>query len=847
MLIPHNPIQASTAQGITQIGTFGFLQDRQMFDMLSNQLYTRKEEAAIREISCNAHDAHKDAGKDEMPIEVWAPTAKEPYFKVRDYGHGMSYEMLTKQYPTYGWSDKRDDVVKIGGFGLGAKAPLAYLANFEDGLARPFLVESIHMGIRNVILCAYDTHGMPGLHEVVRDEPTEDRSGVTVSFEVDPQHIPRFIAALEHVFLAFTVQPTIHNHVLPERKLGPSHKGIGYVQHGVSTSDYQTGPSLTLANVTYPVRNLTPKNPLLSPWLVRGMNLSVASGPRIMAPSREALMETKLTRQTLEDWYLKEIAGAYLAAFECVTAITEPQNYSSKSLGDARNALKEANLHGLPFSANGFKEFCGASEVVAQLVSLIASSSEITLQLPEFLLERTSGLVLVHPYYHDGKATSPKVRKLSPSGTYEDKSTEKSRRRSRETKVLPFKFRVMALGATQVLSPEIVIMQTGSAGRRIQSELLRRSGGKGIPTSMLGMRVRPKEMGAAMALIEQLKQVPGYGELKVTLSNDIELSPAFTKQCDKPKEKSKVSATPRIPGEVMYVPGYAADSASSWQLSRVRLINGEEGLDSGAIRCYVDAKGASWRGGSASSFSGTNLVEIKELSKEPMLVRLNAVSEQFPEIQTLASYYPDGIPGAVLVTNQKLAAAVKSQGLPSLSEYLIKSAIAEIQAYPADIRSIAGTFAALKVAGSNGYSERNTEWTTQFRDSSEACKALLKQVTNREAKAHLKAALPGFFKPGLSYETPELYRLIGLMENLSRFFRRHAYSEAVHTRIFDGKLLRHVSELLNPLHAFARAMPHVPELYNSVGAVSGISKRELLVMALNYRKAANDTTQVSYG
>ena len=52
-----------------------------IFNVLRNQLYTDKILAVIREYSCNAVDAHIEAGKDEEPIIVTLPNRMNPNFR----------------------------------------------------------------------------------------------------------------------------------------------------------------------------------------------------------------------------------------------------------------------------------------------------------------------------------------------------------------------------------------------------------------------------------------------------------------------------------------------------------------------------------------------------------------------------------------------------------------------------------------------------------------------------------------------------------------------------------------------------------------------------------------------
>ena len=101
-----------------------------IFNVLRNQLYTDKILAVVREYSCNAVDAHIEAGKNEEPIVVTLPNRMSPNFKVRDYGLGLSEQDIQDVYANYGESTKRNTNSQIGQLGLGCKSAFAYGDNF---------------------------------------------------------------------------------------------------------------------------------------------------------------------------------------------------------------------------------------------------------------------------------------------------------------------------------------------------------------------------------------------------------------------------------------------------------------------------------------------------------------------------------------------------------------------------------------------------------------------------------------------------------------------------------------------------------------------------------------------
>lgn len=111
---------------------FAIKQSAHAIHVLSTSLYSRPIEAIVRELSCNALDAHTAAGTTNIPFEVGMDHNKEGYtdFFVRDYGTGMDPADLERLYTTYFDSTKQQGDGFIGSFGLGSKSPFAYTKNF---------------------------------------------------------------------------------------------------------------------------------------------------------------------------------------------------------------------------------------------------------------------------------------------------------------------------------------------------------------------------------------------------------------------------------------------------------------------------------------------------------------------------------------------------------------------------------------------------------------------------------------------------------------------------------------------------------------------------------------------
>lgn len=169
MKIDDKSYGASEVCGATVQTTFSVQRSKLMFDVLSSRIYTDKIGAVVREITSNAIDA---GGKAFISL----PNYGSPAFSVRDEGEGISPENMATIYTVYFASTKRENNDSIGGFGLGAKTPLAYTDSFS--------VRSIHKGVLSLYVINRTAEGVPVLH-LMHTEPTQqERSGVEISVPV---------------------------------------------------------------------------------------------------------------------------------------------------------------------------------------------------------------------------------------------------------------------------------------------------------------------------------------------------------------------------------------------------------------------------------------------------------------------------------------------------------------------------------------------------------------------------------------------------------------------------------------------------------------------------------------
>lgn len=193
---------AVQGSGFEEVAGFQIEMNAKAFKVLSDTLYQDKIGSIVRELSCNAFDAHIDSGKAETPFEIHLPDAFEPYFSIRDYGAGISPDDIKTIYTSYFTSTKDQSNDSVGAFGLGSKTPFSYTDSFT--------VISIYNGIKTM----YNAHmskGMPAIVAYGKSEKTDEPDGLEVNVSAESLDFKAFAAAVKKQLKFFPVKPTITN------------------------------------------------------------------------------------------------------------------------------------------------------------------------------------------------------------------------------------------------------------------------------------------------------------------------------------------------------------------------------------------------------------------------------------------------------------------------------------------------------------------------------------------------------------------------------------------------------------------------------------------------------------
>jgi len=219
------------------------------FRILSSGLYSNKPQAIVRELSCNAYDAHVDAGNGDVPFHIHLPTRFEPWFEVRDYGTGLSDADIRELYTTYFDSSKTNSNLFTGALGLGSKSPFSYTDSFT--------IESRFDGTLNTYTAYLSSSGVPAI-VLMDSESTDEPNGLNVRLEVKQSDFRMFYRAANKVVRFFPVQPTVN---LKEEVVSNYYKdfateitdGIYLVEDDLENYNFSSPVGVVQANVLYPV------------------------------------------------------------------------------------------------------------------------------------------------------------------------------------------------------------------------------------------------------------------------------------------------------------------------------------------------------------------------------------------------------------------------------------------------------------------------------------------------------------------------------------------------------------------------------------------------------------------
>lgn len=271
-----------------QTSQFQIKPNPKAFKILSDGLYSNKPGAVIREISCNAYDAHVMAGKGDVPFEVHLPNELEPHLIIKDFGIGLDESQVVNLYTTYFDSTKTSSNEFIGQLGLGSKSPFSYTDSFH--------IEARYNGVKRVFSAFYNEEGIPTIAKLGEQE-TQEPNGLTVKVPVRRQDFGVFHKQASIILSRFKTRPKVtgvRNFAFVEKKYDLQGKGWG-----IDSRRYYDADSCfaIMGNVAYPIDadTLNINDAKVKTILSLPIDIEFEIGSLEVAASREGLSYDKRT------------------------------------------------------------------------------------------------------------------------------------------------------------------------------------------------------------------------------------------------------------------------------------------------------------------------------------------------------------------------------------------------------------------------------------------------------------------------------------------------------------------------------------------------------------------------
>lgn len=251
-----------------------------IMDILSD-LYSNRSAAVIREYTTNALDSHLISGQTK-PIEISTPNRMNPNLVIRDFGTGMSKQVLIDTYSKYGASTKRNNNIEAGQLGLGSKSGFAYTDQF--------IVRSIHDGYCCEIIMSRNDRGAAEMN-IAMEYETDQENGVTVTIPIASEDVDS--VRREAWDFATYASP---GKIMIDGKINSLPDHIEKIADNFYASSNITHHIVVMGNVAYKA-NLFPDNWV--PWNGKRIIAFVQMGEVDFTPSREELKYTNHTKATI--------------------------------------------------------------------------------------------------------------------------------------------------------------------------------------------------------------------------------------------------------------------------------------------------------------------------------------------------------------------------------------------------------------------------------------------------------------------------------------------------------------------------------------------------------------------
>jgi hypothetical protein len=264
-----------------------------IFDILRNKMYSNPILAICREISCNARDAHREVGIPHTPIHIHLPSNLEQFYKIKDFGPGISPDRMANVFIQYTASTKRSDNVQTGGFGLGAKTPFSY--------SDTFTIKTNVDGTQYNYACFIDETKV-GKLALLSESPTKEPNGTEIIIPVKPVDFRFFADYTEQATRHWDVKPIIKGSNIVWKDQKNILEGTNWAI--AATNEYQRNCKLVIDGIEYPLEQEALRkyaDPKLIEAAKGNLYLYFGVGELSLSASREQVYLDKNTQQKIRE------------------------------------------------------------------------------------------------------------------------------------------------------------------------------------------------------------------------------------------------------------------------------------------------------------------------------------------------------------------------------------------------------------------------------------------------------------------------------------------------------------------------------------------------------------------
>lgn len=299
-----------------------------IMDILSD-LYSNRSAAVIREYTTNALDSHLISGQTK-PIEITTPNRMNPNLVIRDFGTGMSKQVLIDTYSKYGASTKRNNNIEAGQLGLGSKSGFAYTDQF--------IVRSIHDGYCCEIIMSRNDRGAAEMN-IAMEYETDQENGVTITIPIASEDVD----SVKREAWDFAEYASPGN-IMIDGKINELPSSMEKLADNLYASSTLSNHMVVMGNVAYKA-NLFPDTWI--PWNGKYIVAFVQMGEVDFTPSREELKYTNHTKAAVRqiEEYVRAVLGEKLRS---AIAGDQPRYEMSKKIKEMESWRSFIDIYASP-------------------------------------------------------------------------------------------------------------------------------------------------------------------------------------------------------------------------------------------------------------------------------------------------------------------------------------------------------------------------------------------------------------------------------------------------------------------------------------------------------------------